>query len=49
MQRYAGSLLDWNGALPMPAWGETYVESAMATRQNGLYGAVRLSVTDPSS
>lgn len=47
MQRYAGSLLDWSGALPMPAWGETYVESDMATRQNGLYGALRLSVTDP--
>lgn len=47
IQRYTGSLLDWNGSLPMPAWGETYVESDMATRQNGLYGAVRLSLADP--
>lgn len=47
MQRYAGSLLDWNGALPIPAWGEPYVESDIATRENGLYGAVRLSLTDP--
>lgn len=44
---YEDSMLDWNGSYPEPTWGESYVESDMATRQTGAYAAVRLSLAEP--
>ncbi|WP_370680487.1 TonB-dependent siderophore receptor [Comamonas sp. GB3 AK4-5] len=41
-----GSIFDWDGSYPEPVWGDFRALGNDRTRQNALYGAARLSVTD---
>lgn len=42
-----GNFLKWDGAYPEPGWLDPVATNYDSTRQQGWYGAVRLSVTDP--
>ncbi len=42
-----GNFNEWDGSYPQPTWGESNVEIDQTTEQFGLYGATRLSVSDP--
>lgn len=42
-----GNFHDWDGSFPEPAWGPLTTSSLDHTRQDALYGALRLSLADP--
>ncbi|VFR16852.1 Putative OMR family iron-siderophore receptor precursor [plant metagenome] len=41
-----GSIYDWDGSYPEPAWGDFNWLGNQKTRQTALFGAMRLSLTD---
>ncbi|UTF60644.1 TonB-dependent siderophore receptor [Gilvimarinus sp. DA14] len=41
-----GNFYEWDGSYPQPTWGEQSVASEVNTKQDGFYGATRLSLTD---
>ncbi|WP_339615259.1 TonB-dependent siderophore receptor [uncultured Gilvimarinus sp.] len=41
-----GNFFEWDGSYPQPTWGEQSVATNLNTKQEGLYAATRLEVTD---
>ncbi|MGO3843115.1 MAG: TonB-dependent siderophore receptor [Alcaligenes pakistanensis] len=41
-----GNIFQWDGSYPEPAWGEFQALGEQETRQNAVYGALRLSLSD---
>ena len=42
-----GNFYEWNGSYPEPTWGPLTTSSLDHTRQDAIYGALRLSLADP--
>ncbi|MBB1601692.1 ferric-rhodotorulic acid/ferric-coprogen receptor FhuE [Variovorax sp. UMC13] len=42
-----GDFRQWDGSFAEPSWGPLTISSLDRTRQDGLYGALRLSLADP--
>ncbi|MCP8898472.1 TonB-dependent siderophore receptor [Gilvimarinus xylanilyticus] len=42
-----GNFNEWDGSYPQPTWGDSGVDIDLTTEQLGIYGATRLSITEP--